>query len=102
MLWPQTLGAQGDPLAAAPPGIHPEWYFMNQFAALKLIGKVLPGMAGELAAMGSTGLAMLLWGLVPLFDPRGAGERRARSVTWFGLAVLGITVALTILGYFLA
>ncbi len=101
-LSPQLLGPQGDPLAPAPPGIHPEWYFMNQFALLKLVGLVLPGTAGEILCMGLIGLCMVVWGLIPLFDPRGSGPARARGITWLGLAALIGSIVLTVLGYRLA
>ena len=101
-LFPWKLGTMADPLAAAPPGIHPEWYFMSQFAALKLIGRVVPGTAGEVIGIGLTTIAMVIWGLVPLFDPRQAGARRARQVTWCGVAAVIGLVILTLLGYLLA
>jgi len=101
-LFPWKLGPMADPLAAAPPGIHPEWYFMSQFALLKLIGMVIPGAAGEVLGMAFFGVGGLLWGIIPLIDTETAGGQRARQVTWFGLlAVIGLTV-LTILGYRLA
>ncbi|MBI2298231.1 MAG: cytochrome bc complex cytochrome b subunit [Armatimonadetes bacterium] len=101
-LHPWKLGPQADPLAAAPPGIHPEWYFMSQFAALKLIGMVLPGTLGEVVGLGLFGLGMLVWGLVPLLDPEGAPLSRGRWMTRFGVAAVGGLTLLTLLGYWLA
>ncbi len=40
-VFPWELGKQFDPLAPAPMGIHPEWYFMSPFEMLKLLGTVL-------------------------------------------------------------
>ena len=40
-VFPWSLGKPFDPLAPAPMGIHPEWYFMSPFEMLKLLGIVL-------------------------------------------------------------
>ncbi len=98
-LYPWPLGPMADPLAAAPEGIHPEWYFMSQFQALKVIGKYVPGMAGELLGIALFSIGGVLWGLIPFYDTRKAGALRARTATWFGLAaVLGLA-GLTVMGY---
>ena len=98
-LFPWQLDAAADPLKAAPPGIHPEWYFMSQFEALKLLGRVIPGTLGEFAGVGLFTLVLLLWAAVPLFDTRTAAGQRGRITTVFGLLVLIATIALTIIGY---
>jgi cytochrome b6 len=98
-LYPWPLGPQADPLAAAPLGIHPEWYFMSQFQLLKIIGAWVPGMAGEYLGIGLFAAGGLLWALIPLYDTRTAGGKRARRATWFGLAVLLGLLLLTVLGY---
>ncbi len=94
-LWPWELGPQADPLASAPAGIHPEWYFMGPFQLLKLLpGRVGP-VDGELLGLGLFGLAGIAWALVPLWD-RGS---RGRLATWVGLAVAAALVGLTAWGY---
>jgi quinol-cytochrome oxidoreductase complex cytochrome b subunit len=98
-LYPWPLGPQADPLAAAPLGIHPEWYFMSQFQLLKIIGAWVPGMAGEYLGIGLFAGGGLLWALIPLYDTRTTGGKRARRATWFGLAVLLGLLLLTVLGY---
>jgi cytochrome b6 len=101
-LFPWQLGPPADPLGSAPLGIHPEWYFMSQFALLKLLGMVLHGSAGEMVCGGLMTAAMLLWGLIPFIDTRAAGGRRARQVTYLGVLALAVVLALTVLGYRLA
>jgi len=97
--FPLQLDVQADALKPAPVGIHPEWYFMSQFEALKLLGRVIPGTLGEFAGIGMFTLALLLWAAVPLFDTRCAGGRRGRATTYFGLLILIALIALTIIGY---
>lgn len=98
-LFPWQLDVQADPLKAAPVGIHPEWYFMSQFEGLKLLGRVVPGTLGEFVGIGLFTVAIGLWALVPLWDTRTAGGRRARWTTAFGLMFLVVMIALTVIGY---
>lgn len=90
-LYPWELGRQADPLAPAPAGIRPEWYFMPLFALLKLV----PEQVG-LALFTAGGL---LLALVPFWDKETATGRRGRLATYYGLVVLFATIALTMLGY---
>lgn len=98
-LFPWDLGPQADPLAAAPEGIHPEWYFMWQFQILKVLGNWFPGITGEILGIGLFTVGGVLWGLIPLYDTRSAPQRRARQATWFGLLVLFGVLFFTIWGY---
>lgn len=98
-LFPWQLEAQADPLKAAPVGIHPEWYFMSQFEALKLLGRVIPGTIGEFVGLGLFTAAIGLWAAVPLWDTRSAAGRRARATTVFGLAFMIVLIVLTVVGY---
>lgn len=98
-MYPWQLGPMADPLAPAPAGIHPEWYFMSQFELLKVMGRIFPGTIGEYLGIGLFTMGGVLWGLIPLFDTSTTAGARARIATCFGLlAVLGL-IGLTILGY---
>ncbi len=98
-LYPWQLGPQADPLAPAPMGIHPEWYFMSQFQVLKVLGRWFPGTLGEALGIGAFAVGGLLWALIPLYDTQTPTGRRARVASWFGLAALAALVVLTIWGY---
>jgi len=98
-LFPWGLGPQADPIQPAPLGIHPEWYFMSQFQALKVLGHWFPGMAGEALGIALFTIGGALWGLIPLYDTTTAKGRRARAATWFGLIALAGLAALTVWGY---
>jgi len=98
-LFPWQLGQQADPLAAAPTGIHPEWYFMSQFQTLKFMGKLMPGVTGEAVGMTLFTLGLVLWFLVPLYDTKAKAAKRARTATYFGLLVLAILAGTTMWGY---
>lgn len=98
-LFPFQLGEPADPLKPAPAGIHPEWYFMSQFQMLKLMGRILPGYAGEAAAMVLFAIGMALWLLIPFYDVRSKAARRARLATYFGLFVIVVLTVTTAWGY---
>ena len=98
-LYPWDLGVQADPLASAPLGIHPEWYFMAPFQLLKVVGRWVPGMLGEYLGLSLFGVGAVLWALVPLYDVRTQAGLRGRRATWFGLVVLAGLAVLTILAY---
>ncbi len=98
-VYPWPLGPQADPWAAAPDGIHPEWYFMSQFQLLKALGEVLPGAIGEAVGAAMLGIGGLLWGLIPLYDTKNASPQRARSATIFGWLALAALTFMTVWGY---
>lgn len=98
-MFPWDLGPQADPLAPAPAGIHPEWYFMSQFQLLKVFGNWFPGVAGEVIGMTLFTAGGVLWALVPLYDKSGALAKRALHATWFGYLAMLVLIALTIWGY---
>lgn len=98
-LFPWGLGKPADALMPAPPGIHPEWYFMPAFEALKLLGKLLPGAAGEAAGMLLFNGALLLWLLIPFYDGASKAGRRGRRAHYVGIAAVSAIAVLTIGGY---
>lgn len=101
-LFPSQLGEMSDPIGSAPVGIHPEWYFMSQFQTLKVFGRILPGYAGEALGMTLFTVGMALWFLIPFYDIKSLAARRAKKATYFGLAVIGFTIIMTIWGYMAA
>jgi cytochrome b6 len=97
--FPWELGIQADELKAAPKGIHPEWYFMVPFQILKVFGNLFPGDLGEALGVGIFSVGMLLWMVIPLYDPDSRSGQRGRLATYFGLLTLAAFVIFTIWGY---
>ncbi len=98
-LFPWDLGKQADPIAPAPAGIHPEWYFMSSFAMLKVLGNWFPGAAGEAMGIIVFTLGLVLWFLIPFYDSDNRNAQRARNATYFGLFALAILAVTTAIGY---
>ncbi len=100
VLFPWELGQKADPLASAPAGIRPEWYFLFMFQTLKYIPASVFFVDGEVLGIVLFGVAGLLWMLVPLWDRRSARGERNRVITYVGLLVVGYVILFTILGWF--
>jgi len=98
-VFPWPLGKPFDPLAPAPVGIHPEWYFMSPFEMLKLLGVVLRGEAGEIAGILLFTVGIVLWILIPFYDSRKESGQRARAAHYFGLLAVFALLATTLIGY---
>ena len=98
-VFPWSLGKPFDPLAPAPLGIHPEWYFMSPFEMLKLLGSVLPGESGEIAGILLFTLGIALWILIPFYDSTREQGQRARAAHYFGLLAVFALLATTVIGY---
>jgi len=98
-LYPWGLGAPADPLTPTPMGIHPEWYFMSQFQALKVVGRLIPGLTGEIFGMVTFTAILIFWAVIPLFDRESNGGRRARITAWVGYLLLAGMLIFTIWGY---
>jgi cytochrome b6 len=98
-VFPWTLGHAADSLVPAPPGIHPEWYFMSPFEMLKLLGNILPGESGEIAGLLLFSLGIALWILIPFYDIGKATGQRARAAHYFGLLAVFALLATTVIGY---
>ncbi len=98
-VFPWALGKQADGLSPAPKGIHPEWYFMSPFHILKLLGNWLPGVTGEFAGMVLFGGILLLWIVVPFYDPTRDSGRRGRRAHYLGILFLTGLLITTALGY---
>jgi quinol-cytochrome oxidoreductase complex cytochrome b subunit len=74
-----------------PIDIHPEWYFMSAFAALRLF----PG----LAVLTGAGIGVALWIAVPFLD-RASQRGAPRTIfTWLGIVVVAVLIGLTWYGY---
>ena len=98
-LYPWDLGKPADPLSPAPMGIHPEWYFMSQFQLLKVVGRWVPGFAGEITGMGLFTAVIVFLAAIPLFDRDSPVGQRARLTTWLGVLIVGGMIGLTVWGY---
>jgi cytochrome b6 len=99
VLLPWPVGEKADPLAPAPAGIKPEWYFVFMFQTLKLIPSHVLGIEGErLGILGFT-LAALVLLAVPMLDREDQKTRARRIALVVGVFAVLYMAGMTIYGY---
>ena len=98
VIFPWELGYKADPLAAAPAGIRPEWYFMFMFQTLKLIPAHVLFMEGEVFGIMLFAVGGLIWFLVPWLDRPAAEGKRSPIWSWLGIALTVYMISLTVWG----
>ncbi|MDK2971087.1 MAG: cytochrome b6 [Candidatus Sumerlaeota bacterium] len=98
-VYPWQLGPPANPIAPAPLGIHPEWYFMSQFQLLKVLGNWFPGITGEILGIGLFTIGGIVWAVIPLYDNDSRNGRRGRIATYIGFGAIAGLIALTAWGY---
>lgn len=96
VLLPVDLGIKSDPLASAPTGIKPDWYFVPLYQTLRMLPGELLGINAEvlintLVAMGSLAVFCL-----PFLD---RGDRSGNVLRVAGLAFLLYCLIAVWLGY---
>lgn len=97
-LVPADLGEKADPLAPAPVGIQPEWYFLFMFQALRLLPSHILRIEGEQLGVLVFVFAGALLMLVPFLDVWAQREHSHPVVTWLGIAAFLFVVVMTVMG----
>jgi cytochrome b6 len=101
VFFPSELGLKADAFAAAPAGIHPEWYFLFMFQTLKYFPAHVLVMDGEVLGIMLFGIAGLLWMAVPFWDRKSARGETNKTVNYIGLFAVIYIIVFTILGWVL-
>lgn len=101
VFFPAELGIKADPLAPAPAGIQPEWYFLFMFQTLKFIPSHVLFIEGEVFGIMLFGIAGLLWLLVPFWDRKSSRGQQNRLINYIGIFVVLFIVVLTLTGWVL-
>jgi cytochrome b6 len=99
VLVPWGIGQQANPLAPAPAGIRPEWYFLSMYEVLKLLPTRILGIEGEVVGT----LGLLAAGLILLFLPfvlrRAESGRSAWACVVLAFATVLFLSSFTVVGY---
>jgi len=99
VFFPAHLGLKADPLASAPAGIKPEWYFLFMFQTLKYFPAHILFMEGEVMGVLLFSLAGLLWMLVPFWDRKSSRGQLNRKINYIGIFSVLFIIILTSLGW---
>ncbi|HEU5299879.1 MAG TPA: cytochrome bc complex cytochrome b subunit [bacterium] len=97
-LVPWPLGEKADPLAPAPAGLKPEWYFLFMYQSLRLLPARILGLEGEMLGVLAFTFAALLLLAVPFLDVWARREQAHRAVTAAGVAALLFVIGMTVMG----
>ena len=98
-IFPWELGTKADPLASAPAGIRPEWFFVFMFQTLKYIPAKILFIEGELLGIAGFSLAGLILFFIPFLDRKSNDLKDNRLFLILGVVVILYIIVLTILGY---
>jgi cytochrome b6 len=85
---PWGLGPEADPLAPAPEGIKPEWYFLPLYQTLKFVPARIWRIDGEALVNIMVGFSAILLFLIPFIDRKARREESGRLIQVIGLLVL--------------
>jgi cytochrome b6 len=98
-VFPWELGEKADPLAPAPAGIKPEWYFMFMFQTLKFLPAKILFLEGELLGVLAFTILGALLLLIPFLDKKAAQELRSPFYATVGVIAIIYILIMTIVGY---
>jgi cytochrome b6 len=97
-LVPWEIGEKADPLAPAPAGLKPEWYFLFMYQALRMLPARVLFVEGEMLGVFVFVVAGAVLVLVPFLDVWAARERRHHLFTVAGVVAVLFVLAMTVLG----
>ena len=99
IVFPVQLGMKADPLASAPLGIRPEWYFLTLYQTLRMVPSTLFGLNGEMVVNMMVGLVGILLLLLPFLDRRAKAEIESPVFKFIGFVGLGYMLVTITLAY---
>jgi cytochrome b6 len=94
---PWELGHKADPFASAPAGIHPEWYFLWTFQALKYMPAHVLGVSGELVAIVVMTAGAVALVFLPFIDRNTTRSRNV--ITWAAAGAVVFMLVMTALAF---
>ncbi len=95
------LGLKADPLAPAPEGIRPEWYFMFMFQTLKMLPPHLLFIEGETFGVLFFAICGVIWLLIPFIDAKFKKNNKRTLLPVAGIIVVSFIIVMTVIGYLL-
>ena len=99
VLLPWPVGDKADPLASAPAGIKPDWYFVFMFQTLRVIPQHVLGVEGQRFGIVTFMVAALVLVAVPLLERDDQKIRARRIAIAVGILAILYMIAMTIVGY---
>jgi cytochrome b6 len=85
---PVSLSEKADPLASAPLGIKPEWYFLPLYQTLRIFPSTVFSLNGEMLVNLLVVFGATFWLLVPILDRKANREENNPLFTLIGISVI--------------
>lgn len=96
---PVQLGEKADPLASAPVGIKPEWYFLPIYQTLRIFPTNLLGLNGEMLVNCFSLFAAIIWFFIPLLDSKANQDKISFVYILIGVALIVYSLSMIIAAY---
>jgi cytochrome b6 len=94
---PADIGEKADPLASAPFGIKPEWYFLPLYQSLKIVPSTIFSISGEFFVNLLVLVGSGFWLAIPFLDRKASRNQRSIPFVIIGIVLifyLAITIVL--------
>jgi cytochrome b6 len=96
---PWGLGEKADPLASAPFGIRPEWYFLPLYETLKIAPSAVLSVSGELIVNFLVVLGSSFWFIIPFIDRKASREEKSKPFVALGIILILYIIMTIFLAY---
>jgi cytochrome b6 len=99
IILPWGLGPEANPLAPAPEGIKPEWYFLPLYQTLKFVPARLWRFNGEALVNIAFGIGAVILFLLPFLDRRSHQEKPGILIQTLGVIIILYLIGSVIIAY---
>ncbi|OGP67404.1 MAG: hypothetical protein A2W27_05220 [Deltaproteobacteria bacterium RBG_16_44_11] len=96
---PPEIGLKANPLAPAPEGIKPEWYFLFLMQTLEFFPGTIYGFNGETIAIVCVTIGILFFFLIPFVDRKSSKGKKSLIFTIIAVIYLIYFITMTLVGF---
>ena len=99
IMLPWPVGEEVDPLASAPEGIKPDWYFLVLYQTLRIVPSAIFSLSGEMIVNLGLLVVSVVWLLIPFLDRKASVEQKSPAFTYLGVAAILYMAIMIALAY---
>ncbi|MDH4069497.1 MAG: cytochrome b N-terminal domain-containing protein [Ignavibacteria bacterium] len=98
---PSGLGEKADPLASAPLGIKPEWYFLPLYQSLRMAPAEVFSLSGDFIVNLLVAIGCSVWLAIPFLDRKASAGRKSLPFMVLGIVLILYLITTILLAYVL-
>lgn len=98
-LLPVELGEKANPLASAPAGIKPEWYFLPLYQILRIFPARILTINGEMLVNCFVLVSAIFWFCIPLIDARRGDDVYSPLLRFVGIIIIVFSISMVVMAY---